>query len=187
MNALTRSLVELTELFDRLGLVHVVMGGLAVRAYGIPRATYDIDFTLAIDRGQLPRLYEAVKAVGYTVPEAYAAGWVDQVAGMPLVKFRRAIEGNGIDIDVFLAESPFQREILVRRRREDLDGFVLHLVSPEDLILLKLIAGRPRDMADVYDILFIQGDLDRSYMTLWADRLGVSDRLAAVLAGPPPI
>jgi predicted nucleotidyltransferase len=187
MSSLTRSLVDLTRLFDRLGLTYAVMGGLAVRAYGIPRATYDIDFTVAIDRDRLPELFQSVEALGYVVPEAYARGWLDQVAAMPLIKFRLPIERDNIDIDVFLAESAFQHELLARRRREDVDGVVMYLVSPEDLILLKLVAGRPRDLADVYDVLFIQAELDGTYLREWAGHLGIADRLATVLAGPPPI
>lgn len=187
MNPLTRSLIEITSLFDRLGLAYAVMGGLAVRVYGIPRATYDIDFTLAVERSRLPELFAAVEALGYTVPEAYTSGWVDEVGGMPLVKFRLFVEENGIDIDVFLAESPFQQSILGRRRREDVDGAVLYLVSAEDLVLLKLVAGRPRDIADVYDVLFIQGSLDVNYMQKWAAGLGITDRLTQALVGPPSI
>jgi len=70
-----------------LWLRYAVMGGMAVRVYGIPRPTHDIDFTVAVPRDRLPELYAAVQALGYMVPEPYLQGWVDQVAGMPLVKF----------------------------------------------------------------------------------------------------
>jgi hypothetical protein len=82
-----------------------------------------------------------VQALGFTVPEEYAGGWVDQVAGMPLVKFRLYLHGRGVDIDAFLAETRFQQQILSRRQRVALDNLEVWLVSPEDLILLKLLAG----------------------------------------------
>ena len=56
------------------------------------------------------------------------------------------------------------------------------IVSPEDLVLLKLIANRPRDLIDVADILFVQGQLDESYMTHWAGRLGILEQLKTALA-----
>jgi hypothetical protein len=55
------------------------------------------------------------------------------------------------------------------------------LVSPEDLILLKLLANRPRDIADIGDVFFMQGQLDVTYMKKWAQRLGVADRLEPFL------
>src|SRR5579871_1191104 len=144
MTDLAQALRDLVSVFDRLGTPYAVMGGIAVRLYGIPRPTHYIDFTVAIDRPRLSEFYEAVQALGYTVPEAHATGWVDQVSGMPLVKVRLYLEGRGIDIDVFLAESPFQEQLLTRRRREELDNASIWFVSPEDLILLKLLARRPR-------------------------------------------
>jgi hypothetical protein len=55
------------------------------------------------------------------------------------------------------------------------------LVSPEDLILLKLVAARRRDFSDAGDVLFMQGQLDETYMRHWAKELGVLDKLEQVL------
>jgi hypothetical protein len=182
MTDLFQAIGQLVPLFEQLGASYAVMGGIAVRAYGIPRPTYDVDFTLAFPRERLQELYDAVERIGYTVPEAFRTGWVDQVSGLALVKFRWYREGQGIDIDVFLAEAPYQQEVLKRRRRIQLDGLTTWLVSPEDLILLKLLAARPRDLADIGDVLFTQGQLDEAYLRHWADALGVRAKLEQALA-----
>lgn len=182
MTDLSRALKDLVKLFEQFGAPYVVMGGIAVRVYGIPRPTHDVDFTAAIDRDRLGEFYEAVRDAGYTVPEQYESGWVDEVAGMPLVKVRLYLENRGVDIDIFLAESDYQKQLLNRRRREVLDGLPVNLVSPEDLILLKLLASRPRDIADIGDVLFTQGQLDEPYMLHWAEQLGTSEALEKLLA-----
>jgi predicted nucleotidyltransferase len=187
MKDLAEVLRDFAALFERMGTQYAVMGGMAVRVYGIPRPTQDIDFTLAIKRTSLPAFFQAVQDLGYTVAEEYARGWVDSVAGMPLVKVRLYLEGRGIDIDIFLAESRFQEQLLARRRREQMDGLGVWLVTPEDLILLKLLAGRPRDLADIADILFMQGKLDETHMRDWAQQLGIRAELERVLAEPPPV
>jgi hypothetical protein len=169
------------QLFEQAGVPYVLMGGLAVRAYGIPRPTYDVDFTVAVERSRLPGIYHAVQALGYTVPEQYASGWVDRVAGMPVVKIRLDLEDRGIDVDVFLAESTYQREVLRRRVQQEFEGRPVWFVSPEDLILMKLVAHRPRDLADVADVLFTQGQLDEAYLRRWAKELGVLEELERVL------
>jgi hypothetical protein len=183
MDDLVRVIADACLTFETRGLTFAIMGGIAVRAYGIPRATYDVDVVVAAPRTELPALFAAIRERGYTVPEVYDSGWVDTVAGMPLVKFRLYLQGRGIDIDVFLAESQFLKSVLSRRRREMVDDLGVWLVSPEDLILLKLIASRPRDIADVGDVLFTSGQLDEPYMREWADRLGIRNRLDHALAG----
>jgi len=182
MIGLSEAMGELVLLFERLEIPYAVMGGLAVRVYGIPRPTYDIDFTVAVEKDNRSGLYRALRGLGHTVPEVYDSGWVDRVAGMPVVKSRLYLQGHGVDIDIFLAESPFQREVLARRRRHELDDMPICFVSPEDLILLKLIAHRPRDIADIGDIRFTQGQLDEEYLRDWAKQLGVLDALERVLS-----
>ncbi len=182
MSDLTSVLADFVRLFDELAMDYAVMGGLAVRVHGIPRPTFDLDFTVAINRQELPRFYERVTAAGYTIPEAYSTGWVDQVAGLPLIKVKFFVAGNSVDLDLFLAESPFQRELMKRRQRHVVDGQPTWVVSPEDLILLKLIAHRPRDFVDVADVLFAQGQLDEAYLRRWATELGVSPELESALA-----
>jgi len=182
MKDLRGTLRELVSLFDELQMAYAVMGGLAVRVYAIPRPTYDIDFTVSIERERLPELYGALRDLGYTVAEVYNSGWVDRVAGMPVVKARLYLEGRGIDVDLFLVESAFQRELISRRRRHQIDDLSVWFVSPEDLVLLKLLSGRPRDLADIGDILFTQGQLDEEYLRQWAQELGVLDPLQRALS-----
>jgi hypothetical protein len=181
MTDLFQTIAQLLPVLDHLAAPYALMGGIAVRAYGIPRPTYDVDFTLALPRERLHELYDGVQQIGYTVPEPFQQGWVDQVSGLPLVKFRWYRQGQGIDIDIFLAEAPFQHEVLRRRRSLQLNGLTAWLVSPEDLVLLKLLAARPRDLADIGDVLFTQGQLDEAYLRHWADQLGVRAALEQAL------
>lgn len=181
MNDVLEALKALIVIFERMKLGYAVIGGLAVRAYGIPRPTFDVDFTLALSREGLSELYAAIEEHGHSVLESYRAGWVDEVAGMPLVKLRTYIQGHGVDVDIFLAETPFQLEILRRRKlAETIDGD-LWLASPEDIILLKLMAYRTKDQNDVQDVLFAQGQLDEVYLRHWAEELSVTTRLNEVL------
>jgi hypothetical protein len=180
MDHLLDVLRDFVHVFERLGIPYALMGGLAVRVYGIPRATYDIDFTIGLVEQDLDKLRAEATGRGYSIPEAGA--WMDRVAGMPLVKFHLFSRERVIDIDLFLAKCPFQHSLLQRRRREKIDGLELALVTPEDLILLKLLASRPRDLADIGDVLFTQGQLDEAYLRTWADQLHVRDALEAALA-----
>lgn len=179
------TLLDFVDVLNELGLRYAVMGGLAVRAYSIPRPTWDVDLTIGIDRDDLSRFFTAVAARGYTVPEAYTRGWLDQVAGMPLIKFKTYRVSGTVDVDVFIAENDFQKSLLTRSEKMATDIGPVSFVTPEDLILLKLIAKRSRDLIDVVDLLFIQGNFDEEYMKLWAKRLGILESLETQLANRP--
>lgn len=173
---------DFIRLFDELRVPYALIGGLAVSVHGIPRPTHDLDFTISIDRSQLPRLYEESEKLGYSVSDSHASGWVDSVAGMPPVRVRQWIQGKAIDIDIFLSESRFPESLIERRLQLEVDGVAAWVATPEDLILLKLVAARPRDIGDVLDILLAQGQLDDKYLSDWANELGVTERLADVLS-----
>lgn len=182
MSELERTLFEITCLLAQSGYEYAVMGGLAVRVHSIPRPTYDVDLTITIARNELPSLFASLEQLGHTIPTSYQQGWVDEVGGMPLVKVRTYVSGsNGVDIDIFLCETKFQKSYLARRMEISIGDKSLWVVTPEDLILLKLLASRPRDLLDVADILFTQGQLDESYMRTWAKTLGITDRLEQAL------
>jgi hypothetical protein len=185
MSDLVSLLHEFAGIFDSLHAPYAVMGGWAVRLYGLPRPTYDIDFTITIPREKLPDLYDAVREAGFGVSEQFASGWVDAVAGMPLVKFRLFVDDRTIDIDVFIAESEYQQAVMARRREYAVSGKSAWFVSPEDLILLKLVASRKRDLADIEDILLAQPELDEAYLRQWATHLGVEGQLQDALAERP--
>lgn len=183
MSDLVQTIKDFATLFDRLQIPYAIMGGWAVRLYGLPRPTYDIDFTITLDRESLPRLYQEAEELGFTVPDQFLAGWVDCVAEMPLVKFRLYVEGHGIDIDIFLAESEYQQSLMQRRRVHEFAGMSVSFVSAEDLILLKLTAARPRDLGDIEDVMLARPELDEAYMRKWAEPLGIAQQLEEILAG----
>jgi predicted nucleotidyltransferase len=185
MNPVEHTLREVVDLVDHLRIPYAVMGGLAVRAHGIPRPTYDVDITVIASRGDILLILNELRQLGYHVAEEFDKGWVDSVSGMPLVKITRFVEGRSLAVDIFLAETPFQHSLMSRKIRDRINGYEAWLVTPEDLILLKLLAGRPRDSADVVDILTMQLRYDVDYMRHWADVLGIRTKLNEMLTKYP--
>jgi predicted nucleotidyltransferase len=181
MKGVIETLDSIVELLDRLGHPYAVMGGIAVRAYAIPRATYDVDLTIAVDHSRLPELFTELRKLDFAIPEPYETGWIDRIAGMPLLKFKRYYDETTLDVDLFLEESEFQKEVMRRRVQVDAEGRKYWMVTAEDLVLFKLVADRLRDHVDVADVLFMQGQLDKSYMRGWAKILEVEEKLEIAL------
>ncbi len=184
-NPYCEALWEIVDSLEAKQVEYVVMGGLAVRALAIPRPTNDVDLTIACDFQLLPELLRSWQSELMQVPEIYLTGWVDRIADMPLIKLKTQVDcDHSVDLDIFLCETDFQRSLLKRRQRVDVEDHSVWIVTPEDLILLKLIANRPRDLVDVSDIRFIQGQLDERYLRHWAASLEITDRLEKALTDP---
>jgi hypothetical protein len=73
---------------------------------------------------------------------------------------------------------PFEEEMITRARRHRVGPISIPLPSPEDLIVTKAIAHRPRDMADIESILEANPRLDESRI------LDLVREFAAVLEAP---
>lgn len=181
MTGLEDAARQFVGLLEKLSVRYAIMGGLAVRVHALPRPTFDVDFTVALSREALADLYKEAENLGFSIPVGQLSGWVDQVRGLPVVKLQLILSDRIIDLDMFLAETPFQRQLLERRQRYSAEGWDGWFVTPEDLVLLKLLADCPKDHADIADILFVQTVLDEEYMRKWAIRLGISDPLADAL------
>jgi len=55
------------------------------------------------------------------------------------------------------------------------------IATAEDIVLLKLLASRPRDRLDVADLFFISGQLDLAYLRKWTDNLAIRSEVEAAV------
>ena len=86
-------------------------------------------------------------------------------------------------IDVIVrTDADYELEKFERRRRVSIDGQEMWLISPEDLVLSKLVWAKGSrselQARDVSSIMALQPDLDWPYLNRWAVRLTVAARLA---------
>ncbi|WP_447603566.1 nucleotidyltransferase [Nitrospira sp. Nam80] len=85
-------------------------------------------------------------------------------------------------MDIIYASDQHEREVLNRAQQTTLLGVSFPVVSAEDLMLLKLKAGRPTDFDDVISVVRNpRRQLDVDYLWSWADRLGLQGELHYVL------
>jgi hypothetical protein len=164
----------------RLGIAYAVGGSWASSVFGKPRLTNDADLTVEPFSGK---------------EESFCAAFGDDFyVSLPMIQeaIRRRSSFNiihwpsGFKVDLFVRKDrPFEASVLARRQMHSLtDGSALALVSPEDVILLKLEWYRlggcasERQWSDILGVFQVQtGKLDHAYLDDWAADLGVSDLL----------
>jgi len=71
---------------------------------------------------------------------------------------------TSFDADLICAGLDFENDVVRRASTEDIAGITIQLPTPEDLIAMKPVAQRPRDIADIEGILDSRKELDWEYI-----------------------
>ncbi len=187
MNAaeILAAITPVVEAFEELGVAYHIGGSVASSAYGIVRATLDVDIVADL------RLEHVLPLVKQLEDEYY----IDADAVREAI--RRHSSFNTIHLDtilkftVFIPKTrPFDQEELRRIRQEVLAEGTrpFYMASPEDTILNKLewyrMGGEvsTSQWNDILGVLKVQGTvLDMAYMQRWAKAMQVTDLLERAL------
>lgn len=161
------------------GLEYMMTGSMAMAIYTTPRMTRDVDIVLECGAADVDAI------VALFTPDCY----IDRAA------VAEAVGSQGmfniihnewiIKCDFIVRKDDVYRKTEFARRREiDVDGVLLTVVTPEDLILSKLQwareSGSELQRRDVRELLRAKMSLDGDYLNDWAARIGVSGLLAEV-------
>ncbi len=157
-----RLLKKIGPLLDRHRIPYMVIGGQAVLLYGEPRLTKDIDITLGVGLESL----DAIKAIVDRLSLKYLTQDVDtfvkETMVLPVIE-----ERTGIRVDLIFSFSPYERQAIERARKIPLGRAKIKFAALEDVVIHKIIAGRPRDIEDVQSILVKNPGYDSQYIKKW--------------------
>lgn len=81
--------------------------------------------------------------------------------------FEQLLAALARPIDFIFSFSPYERQAIQRARFIALGGAEVAFAAVEDLIIHKIVAGRPRDLEDVEGILLKNPSLDEAYIRDW--------------------
>ena len=146
------------ELLRRLAAAEVefvVVGGLAVNAWGVVRGTKDVDVVIAADAANLQRVAEVAVAAGGRVQQGEALlgspfSIVAALAGGEQVAIETDL--GRLDVVQGLVGIPSYEELRSRATEAEILGVTVAVCSIDDLKAMKRAAGRTRDLADLEDL-----------------------------------
>lgn len=152
-----------------------VFGAQAVNIWAMPRTTGDVDVTAALRGTDHAGFVSAMRKAGFDLRVRDIDGFVRKTRVFPFVHRK-----SRIPLDIVLAGPGIEEKFLERARKLDLGGVVVPVISSEDLIVTKILAGRPKDIEDVRAILRARlKKLDlrriRGFLRLLEDAVGQTD------------
>lgn len=179
------ALTPVVTAFEQSGIAYHVGGSVASSAYGILRATFDIDLVADIQQENVSSLVRLLTGTYYVDGDAIRNA-IRQKSSVSIIYLDTMTK-----IDIFIPKDrAFTKAERSRIRKEVLiEGTpAFELSSPEDIILNKLewykMGGEisDRQWNDILGVLKMQEtNLDFAYMLQWAETLGVGELLHRAL------
>jgi hypothetical protein len=163
---------KIIDVLDSCNIPYMLSGSVAMSLYIVPRATQDFDFIVYLRPQDIERFVENFK-------EGYYCDKDDIEDAVQKRRMFNIIDhATGFKADfVVLKSDPFRQNEFSRRIPMEFFGKTIYVVSPEDLIISKLIwiqeLQSAVQMADIKN-LAISDNLDWEYINLWIGKLNLN-------------
>jgi hypothetical protein len=160
MNKLVHAAQQVQALLDAHGIRFCFIGGFAAQRHAEPRVTRDVDVSVLTGLGNEARVIDVLLS-------GFAARRPDAREFALRARVLLLRNDDDIGIDATLTALPYEADVIERSSLfEFAPGVRLRTCSAEDLLVLKVFAGRPIDWRDVEMILRRHGaaGLDLGYV-----------------------
>jgi len=178
MPSIIEVLFKLLRILNHIKLPYMLVGGFAVNYYGVPRATGDIDISILIDSENIHDFLKTLKKNNFAF---------HQKEVLTLVKLSNRFmifsQSSAYRVDCWIPKTNYETNALQRRVKVKMAGRNFYLPTCEDLILLKILAGREKDREDLKWIIKRQkANLDKKYLKFWSIALNIHKELNKLLS-----
>lgn len=129
-----------------LGVRWFLFGAQAAALRGVRRFTADLDITIDPGSQSVATIVAAFEREGLTLRVADVDEFVQETRVLPM-RF------GDLPVDVVLAGPGFEDRFFDRAERVEVDGASIFVARTEDLVVMKILAGRPKDIEDVVAML----------------------------------
>jgi hypothetical protein len=136
---------------------YLIVGGVAVNLHGVPRATFDFDLLISIDKENIFNLINVLKNDGYkpSLPEdpigmadpEKVKKWINEKNLIAFSFFNEKQSHKVVDI---ILHHPLNFSVAYNRKVvKKVDNFELYIASIDDIILMKESSSRSKDLKDI--------------------------------------
>jgi len=179
-NAVLLSLRHVWLTLERLDVPAALAGGLALAVWKHARATRDVDLLISIEDEHVEELLASLRAAGIRPRRPQPVATLGKLEIIQLL-YEPPETFVDLQVDLLLATADYPLEALRRRVPVQLPGLdvTIAVLTCEDLILHKLLAGRLIDRVDAAALLRANRPaVDLAYLLRWAGELNLMGDLA---------
>lgn len=133
----------------------MLIGGIAIIARGVRRMTTDVDAVVRGDATSIEAVLDAM-AHEHIAPRIEGA---DAFARENLVLLARHVP-SGVDLDVSFAWSAFELDAIGSATPASFGRVHVRMSTAADLVVLKSLAARPKDIEDAETLIVLHPDID---------------------------
>ena len=180
-------LQAMADFCERERIPYRVVGSMASIVYGEPRFTNDVDVLVDMTEQHITAIEKE-----FPDPDFYLSTEAIRTAIRSRTQFYILHLPSGLKLDIIQrADSEFSKLDITHGQRLRSEGFYdAWFASPENVILMKLRyyreGGSDKHLRDVASMLVTQGNtIDRDYIDLWADKLGVDEQWRQIIQKVP--
>jgi hypothetical protein len=174
---LLAALQDLTRWLKRTRTSGAVIGGVAASILGRPRFPRDIDAVVLLEEERWAEFLSSGLPFGFHPRRSDVLEFAQRTRVL-LVRH----EPSGIDVDVSLGSLPFERELIAGVVWRDVAGVSTPLPTVEDLIIMKAVAHRSRDLADIEGLVEANPDLDDDRIARWVGDFAAALKMPEILS-----
>lgn len=157
-------LVDLPELtaaistdLAAVAIRHAISGAIAMAAHGYVRATADLDILVVAPAIRLPQVFEIVRKRGFRGEDRTLLTALRE-------RFVAVLERDSCRVEILVPVLPYHHGIVDRAVIRTLRGSAVPFVSVADLVVLKMLWHRQKDVADVHALVAMLGSADGSFV-----------------------
>jgi predicted nucleotidyltransferase len=124
---------------------YIIIGATAFAAHGWVRATLDLDLYISSDVENVNRLRNVLQSFGYDITDASAEDFQN---------FKILLRQYDLPLDLhpFVKGADSFEEVWSRRVVANIGDIEAPFASLDDLIRMKIAAGRPKDLEDLKEL-----------------------------------
>jgi hypothetical protein len=154
--------VGIAQALEHARIPYAFGGAIALAYYAAPRGTEDIDVNVFLTAEEAGICLEQLERLGIESPAANHEMYDHSVV----------LSWEQTPIHLFFSYDPFHESCRVRARQVPFADGEIWILSAEDITIFKVIYDRPRDRAEVREVLLCMGErMDVAYTVGWLERI----------------